>query len=59
MNNQKGEVVLVVMAVMMGAMMVFGMVFMHGGHDHEKNSHVGMEQQQEQTNYADEHQVVK
>lgn len=39
MNNQKGEVVVVVMVVMMAAVMVFGMFSMHGGHDHDGNDH--------------------
>lgn len=56
MNNQKGEVVTGVMVVIMAVAMVFGMVFMHGGHD--KNSHAGKEQQQERSSH-DEHKEVK
>ena len=43
MNNQRGEVVTGVMVVMMVGMMIFGMVFMHGGHrdnnDYHKTEH--------------------
>lgn len=46
MNNQKGEVVMGVMVVVMVAAMVFGMFFMHGGHDHDRNSHAGKEPQE-------------
>lgn len=46
MNNQKGEVVLAAMAVVMVVAMVFGMVFMHGGHDHGRNDHADNEKQE-------------
>jgi len=40
MNNQRGEVVTGVMVVIMVGMMLFGMVFMHGGHgDHKDVEH--------------------
>jgi ABC-type nickel/cobalt efflux system permease component RcnA len=43
MNNQRGEIVTGIMVVMMATMMIFGMVFMHGGHgdghDHENAEH--------------------
>jgi high-affinity Fe2+/Pb2+ permease len=51
MNNQKGEVVTGVMVVIMAVAMVFGMVFMHGGRDHGRNDHAGMEQQKEHSNH--------
>ena len=51
MKNQKGEVVLVAMAVIMVVGMAFGMVFMHGGHDHDRNGHASNEQQQEHANH--------
>jgi len=39
MNNQRGEVVAGVMVVMMVGMMLFGMVFVHGGHgDHKEHT---------------------
>lgn len=53
MNNQRGEVVTIVMVVMMVGMMVFGMASMRGGHgdSHDKGNvkheeeHVGMGRQ--------------
>ena len=39
MKNQKGEVVTALMVVMMAGMMIFGMLFMHGGHKDHGNSH--------------------
>jgi len=58
MKNQKGEVVLVAMVVIMAVGMVFGMTFMHGGHDHDRNGHTRSEQQQERANH-DGHQEAK
>lgn len=55
MNNQKGEVVLAAMAVVMVVAMVFGMVFMHGGHDHGRNDHADNEQQQEHAGHDGHH----
>jgi uncharacterized membrane protein len=58
MNNQKGEVVTGVMVVIMAVAMVFGMVFMHGGHDHDRNGNAEKKQQQEHSNH-DGHKEVK
>ena len=57
MSNQKGEVVMGVMAVIMVVALVFGMVSMHGGHGHG-HGHSSKGQQQEHANH-DGHRVVK
>lgn len=57
MNNQKGEVVTGVMVVVMVGMMIFGMLFMHGGHrDHgARNGHTKDEQKKEHAETGPQH----
>jgi hypothetical protein len=55
MNTQKGEVAIVVMAVMMATAMIFGMYFMHNGHVQDSNSHIGKEQRQEPVKHDGRH----
>jgi len=54
MNNQRGEIVTGVMVVMMVGMMIFGMVFMHGGHG-DRHDHNSAEQKQEHSEKGHQH----
>jgi hypothetical protein len=46
MNNQRGEIVTGVMVLVMVGMMIFGMIFMHGGHG-DRHDHKNVEHNQE------------
>jgi ABC-type nickel/cobalt efflux system permease component RcnA len=54
MNNQKGEVVTGVMVVIMVGMMLFGMIFMHGGHG-DRHDHDSTEHKQEHSDKGHQH----
>ena len=54
MTNQRGEIVTGVMVVMMVGMMIFGMVFMHGGHG-DRHDHESVEHKQEHTEKGHQH----
>ena len=54
MNNQKGEVVTGILVVIMVGMMLFGMVFMHGGHG-DRHDHENVEHSQEHTEQGSQH----
>lgn len=54
MNNQRGEIVTGVMVVMMVGMMIFGMVFMHGGHG-DRHDHQDADHKQEHADKGHQH----